>query len=391
MSVPGVPFAAPTRIYHGAGSVDGVAAALRDAGILRPAIVSDRGVQDAGVLDVVTSVLESRDRVWADVRESPTSASIEAAAAFVADAECDGVIAVGGGSCIDTGKAAAVLATHGGPLSNWYGANRVPGGCMPVVAIPTTAGSGSECNWHVSVLDEEAATKRTIRSLHCCPSAAILDPDLLATLPAAQAAASGIDALAHALEAFTSAEADPLSDALMLAAMQLMGRNLVRFIEDRSDTPAGHGQALAAALAGIGVCQARTGLVHAMARPAVGHLRIPHGVCVGLLLPAVAEFNLPACESKYRASARALGLGDDAEALVSWLAELRAAHLESALAGLERSGEFAGAVAAEAVEDPGACERNPRKPSLGDVIDLYRTAFGVDDTSRQEEQWLTRP
>jgi alcohol dehydrogenase len=334
-------------------------------------------------LDMVTSRVEANGRVWAAARENPTAASIEVAAAFVVDHACDGIIAVGGGSCIDTAKAAAVLVAHGGPLKRWCGADRVPGSCFPVIAIPTTAGSGSECNWHVSVLDEEAATKRTIRSVHCCPVAAILDPALLSTLPAKQAAASGIDALAHALEAFTSCEADPLSDALMLAAMKLIGGNLARFVEDRGDVAAGHAQLLGAALAGIGVCHARTGLVHAMARPAVGRLGIPHGVCVGLLLPAVADFNLSACESKYRDSARALGIGNAAEDLVSWLAEFRSSYLEDAAAGLDLPTGVYTTAAAEAVRDPGASERNPRKASYEDVIALYRAGFSVSESAQR--------
>ena len=233
------------------------------------------------------------------------------------------VIGIGGGSCMDLAKAAALLLTHGGKLSGYYGENLVPGPLLPLIAIPTTAGTGSEVTPVAVVTDAERGTKVGISSPHLIPRAAICDPELTMSCPPGLTAASGADALTHAIEAFTAAPRtltsrlavdnvfvgkNVLSDHFALLAIENIWKGLARAFADGTDREARERTMLAALAAGCAFATAGTAAAHAIQYPVGNETHSPHGVGVALLLPYVMEYNRPSCVESYARIARAIGI-----------------------------------------------------------------------------------
>ena len=243
-----------------------------------------------------------------------------------ADFAPDLVIGIGGGSCMDLAKAAALLFTHGGSLADYFGENVVPGPLLPVIAVPTTAGTGSELTPVAVVADSERGSKIGISSPHLIPRVAICDPELTMSCPPALTAASGADALTHAVEAFTAAprEATPrlsvdnvfvgknvLSDHFALLAIENVWNGLGRAYADGSDREARERMMLAALAAGCAFGTAGTAAAHAIQYPVGNDTHTPHGVGVALLLPYVMEYNRPSCVGLYAQIARTIGIAGD--------------------------------------------------------------------------------
>ncbi len=204
------------------------------------------------------------------------------------------IIAIGGGSTIDVAKAAAILASGGGPLEHCEGAERVAVEPIPIIAVPSTAGTGSEVTGSSVLETRDGMRKMSVRSHKLIPCVAVLDPDLLATTPRSIIAASGIDAFAHAIEAFCSTRASPVTDALALGAIRLISSNLVAYYRDPSNTAAAAAMGWGACMAGMAFNSARVGLAHAIASAIGPQVHLPHGVCVALGLPLAVRLNGPA-------------------------------------------------------------------------------------------------
>jgi alcohol dehydrogenase class IV len=243
------------------------------------------------------------------VEEDPGAACVQRGAEMVSKGACDGVIVVGGGSPLCAGRAIALLATNGGTIRDYAGINKASKPPLPVIGIPTTAGSGAEVSQYILLKDEVAHTKMVVGGATCFPETAILDPLLLTGLPFWQFVVSGIDALSHAIEAFCTSLTTPITDALALTAISLLYNDLPRAAAT-SDLDAKEACLIGSTMANMACGNARLGLAHAMTVPMEGMFRIPHGIAVGTLLPYVMEFNLPASFPRFAQLARVLGRSD---------------------------------------------------------------------------------
>ena len=301
----------PTRIYCGYSSVRLAGPEAKKNGIQKPLVVTDQGIRKAGVLEPLLNSLEEsglRYEIFDEVPMDPDTRVVAKGDGLLKETGCDGVIAFGGGSVLCAGKGIGLVATNGGKVRDYEGLEKYKKPPLPLLAIPTTAGSGSEVSSVFIISDEERNNyKMTIGGLHCFPNVAILDPLLLRKLPAFQFVISGVDALAHAIEAICTSLATPLTDAIAYEAIRLMMRQLVRAAYT-DDLEAKRDQLLASAMANIACGNAKLGLVHASAQP-LGSYHMAHGLAIGILLPYVMEFNLPACEEKMARMAEVIGAG----------------------------------------------------------------------------------
>lgn len=319
--VPAFLFQTPTPIELGVGVAAHVgerAAALRMRHVL---LITDRGLADSAMCAAAQAAL-SRAGVavtrYADVVLDPTDASVAAAAAAYGAAGADGMVALGGGSAMDTAKAAGVLAADRADdiAPYFFGGSRRPPPIPPLICMPTTAGTGSEVTF-VAVVTA-AMQKRIVRDLHLAPALALIDPALTVSMPPALTAATGLDALSHALEALTSRMASPLSDALALEALQQIGRWLPRAFERGEDLDARGGMALAAVMAGLAFVNGRVHLGHAVGHAMGTHYKLAHGLACAMCLPALLAFLRPASTAAQERAASALG-GSDLPTVVAEL------------------------------------------------------------------------
>ncbi len=302
-------FQAPTNITFGAGALNQLAQVLAPFG-RRPLVVSDPGIAAAGILQQVLDVLApvvAHIEPFSEVEPNPGSETVERAAGAYRRGDCDCVVAVGGGSALDVGKVGAVLASHGGVVRDYEGVGKVPGPTVPVVAIPTTAGTGSEVTANAVISDKERRIKMVLISPHMLPAAAVCDPLLTLSMPQGLTAATGIDALVHGIECYVNTVVNPLAKALALESIRLIGRDLRTAYANGRDLEARYHMLLASMIAALAFTRTRLGNVHAMALPLGAHFDIAHGVATGLLLPYVMEWNLIACLDTYPQIASALG------------------------------------------------------------------------------------
>jgi alcohol dehydrogenase len=301
-------FHLPTKILFGLGAVGNLGAELDERRLRSALVVTDIGVREAGLLARVEEQLRAYGieyEVYDGVVPNPTVESIEAGLPLAVGKEA--LIALGGGSSIDTAKALNVLKAHGGRVLDWEGNETVPGPCGPLVAIPTTAGTGSEVTFIAQVSVPERRQKVPIVSRYLAPDLAIVDPELTRSLPPRLTAATGMDALAHAVEAATSIAAQPLADLLAFRAIELINEFLPRAVRNGADMEAREGMALASLLAGMAFNNGWVALAHAIAHALGGLYDLPHGLCCALALPEAMEFNLGARPEKYLKIARLLG------------------------------------------------------------------------------------
>jgi alcohol dehydrogenase class IV len=304
-------FPVPTDIHFGCGMLPALPERIRALGGARPMLITDPGVRAAGVLDQVTGVLDEAaveftvcDRVKAD----SGSALIDQTVAEAKAAGADSIVGIGGGSSLDTAKAVAALVTNPGSALDYVGLHKIRNRPLPMVAIPTTAGTGSEVTLWSVFTDETRAVKAAIGSILIYPAVALCDPDLTLGLPPNVTAATGMDALAHAIECYTNNACQPISGALALRAIELIGRYLRSAVLNGSNRQARYAMMLASTMAGIAMNPTRLGLAHALAMPLGSwDLRVPHGVVLALTLPLVMEFNYRAEADRFVDVARALG------------------------------------------------------------------------------------
>jgi alcohol dehydrogenase class IV len=309
--LPSFEFGLRTRITFGSGMLNRIGEELSGQGAQRVLVVTDAGVVAAGLLERLLAMLKTQGIsfcVYDQVRPNPSSTIIDAGEELRAGEECDAIIGLGGGSSIDTAKGIGILATSAGSIGDYAGANkvRVPPG--PVVAIPTTAGTGAEVSTAIAVTDdsgENAHSKFAVRAPLVSPQLALLDPNLLKTVPQRVAIDTGMDTLCHLIEAFVSKGATPMTDLLALDGIQRCGTWLTAFVADRSNLVAAQNMLYAAMLGGIVISQARTGATHTLTRP-MGD-QVSHGLANAIILPFVMEFNLMATVPKFIRIAKALG------------------------------------------------------------------------------------
>lgn len=299
------------RVLYKSGLVKELGNEIARMNSTRAVVVADAGVVQAGLLDPIIASLEGSIAIvgqFTDVPANSSVAVVERAAAYAREQGADMIIAVGGGSPIDTAKCMRILLTEGGALHDYEGYNLLERPLTPMIAIPTTAGTGSEVTPFAVIRDEQAHLKMTFASPFLAPDLAVLDPEMTRTLPKRLTAATGMDALTHAIESFVSSEANPLSDSLALYAIDMISNNL-RAATHQGDDMEARGQMLVAScMAGMAFSSGFLGIVHAMAHAIGGAFEVHHGTANAILLPYGMEFNSVAVPNRYSRIARAMGV-----------------------------------------------------------------------------------
>ena len=383
----------PRMLLVGGGAVSKTADLLRTLGLARPLVVTDPFMVQSGLLARCLDPLEAAGLaadVFSDTVPEPTDTVIEAGVARLDGRPYDCLIGFGGGSPIDTAKAMSILA-HGRET----GAGRrvrdfkVPVAAdavgLPVIAIPTTAGTGSEATRFTVITDTERGEKMLIAGMGALPLAAIVDYELTFSLPKRITADTGVDSLTHALEAFVSRRANPYSDMQALAAMRLIGAHLRTAYAEPDNARAREAMMLGALQAGIAFTNSSVALVHGMSRPIGAHFHVPHGLSNAMLLPAITRFGLEAAESRYAAAARQIGFAAPndpdpvaAERLAEGLAALnRELDVPSPSGfGIDKRDwdERLELMARQAVAS-GSPANNPRVPSEAEIVALYQAVW----------------
>lgn len=380
-------FTTVARIVSGPGAaleLDGLCAPL---GIRRPLLVTDPGLVAIGLVQPLCHALEAAGIevvLFDQVKEDPPESVVEAAVALAREQAADGVIAVGGGSSMDVAKVAAALLDGSQPLSTMYGVEQLLGGRLPLILVPTTAGTGSEVT-PVAVLTTGETSKAGISSPVLLPDIALLDPDLTLGLPPAVTAMTGVDAMVHAIEAYTSRlRKNPISDNLARSALSLLSRNIRTAVHEGGNREARSAMLLGAMQAGQAFANAPVAAVHALAYPLGGHYHIPHGLSNSLVLPSVLAFNAPAASGLYAELAelvvgRPVAGSDEAktQALIDALRELIAdVALPATLAAAGVREDAIDRLAEDAMLQERLLVNNPRELVLEDARAIYRAAYG---------------
>jgi alcohol dehydrogenase len=300
----------PDHVEYGSGAVGALEPFAAEHGIDSALIVTDEFLAESGVIDAPVARLEAAGvdvAVYDGVAPEPKLSMVEAAAERVADRDL--VVGVGGGSSMDTAKLAAALAAHGGPVRDMLGMDNVPGGTGPLALVPTTAGTGSEVT-HIGVFadEREGGVKKVVFSTHLFADLAAVDPDLTRTLPPGVAAATGLDALTHAIESYVTLLRTPYTDTLARRAVELVAANLRPAVaQGPTNDRARANMSLAATLAGQAFVNSGLGAVHALTYPLGMECGLGHGLANGVLLPHVMRYNVPAEVDRFADLARLLG------------------------------------------------------------------------------------
>lgn len=368
------------------GSALALAESCVRLGITRPLLVTDPGLVAIGLVQPVQTALQAAGLsvvVYDQVREDPPEATVKAATAVGRKANADGVIAVGGGSSMDVAKVVAALLGGTQALQELYGVDQIHGARLPLILVPTTAGTGSEVT-PVAVITTGETTKAGVSSSVLLPDVAVLDADLTLGLPPRVTAMTGVDAMVHAIEAYTSRLAkNPVSDNLARAALRLLSANIRTAVADGSNREAREAMLLGACLAGQAFANAPVAAVHALAYPLGGHYHIPHGLSNSLVLPAVLAFNMPAAQALYAELAPLVVPGVTGSVAARSAALVQALQQIIADVGLPATLVEAGVpaedlpmLAADALQQQRLLVNNPREVSEADALAIYRAAYG---------------
>ncbi|MFM5915958.1 MAG: iron-containing alcohol dehydrogenase [Novosphingobium sp.] len=372
----------PRTIRIGGGVLDELPEVLAAAGLSRPLIVTDSWMESSGLLSRVEGLLGAAgiaSRAFTGVVPDPTVTSIEAGCAFLSGADHDCVIGLGGGSPIDSAKMIAVKRDRTIPALKAPHQEDAPG--LPIIAIPTTAGTGSESTHFTVITDAETDEKMLCAGLAYLPQIAVVDYELTLSKPMRLTADTGIDSLVHAVEAYVSKRANPFADSMALSAMRLIWLNLPRACADPQDRAAREALMLGALQAGIAFSNSSVALVHGMSRPIGAHFHVSHGLSNAMLFPAITQWSAPAALPRYAACARAMTLASEAEsdqsavgALIEALYTINTSLKVPSPAAYgiarDRWDELAPLMAAQALAS-GSPSNNPRVPQEDEIIALY--------------------
>ncbi len=376
-----------TRVVFGPNSVERTAAFARDLGAARVLIVTDPGIVSAGHAQRVEHILQAEGLgvvLFDKVRENPTTSCVESCVRVAKAAGIDTIVGLGGGSSMDTAKGCNFILTNGGRMRDYWGVGKAKAPMLPLIAIPTTAGTGSECQSAALIADEHTHQKMACLDPKAAARIAILDPVLTVSQPPRVTACTGIDAIAHAVEAAVTTMRNPLSLMYSHQAFKLCVPALPRVFENPRDLEARGRMLLGAAFAGMAIENSMLGAAHAAANPLTAHFDVVHGIAVGVMLPHVVRFNarqesgaLAYAELASAPEIACVSEGVDvaADALVARIeALLNAAHVPRSLAecGVKRS--LIPTLAEEAIKQWTA-NFNPRPVALKDFVSLYEAAF----------------
>ena len=384
-----ISFYAPRIMEIGCGSVARVASVLERLGLTRPLIVTDPFMVSSGMLERLTAPLREAGivfDVFSETVPEPTDVIVEAGVQRMEPAH-DCLIAFGGGSPIDTAKAMGILAAGGGQMRDYKAPALADISKLPLIAIPTTAGTGSEATRFTIITDHIRDEKMLIAGLGALPLAAVVDYELTFSVPPRITADTGVDSFTHALEAYVSRRANAFSDPLAVSAMQLIGANLRTAFHEPRNAKARAAMMLGATQAGLAFSNASVALVHGMSRPIGAHFHVPHGLSNAMLLPSVTRFSLNAALPRYAQAARLSGFAavEDADQLAGakLLDGLEALNAELGVPTPAQFGisaqDWHGRlhVMAEQALASGSPGNNPRVPDAGEIIALYAAMYPV--------------
>jgi len=379
----------PRLMAVGGGSLAELPATLQRLGLMKPLIVTDPFLARSGHLERATGHLDRCGipwKVFSDTVADPTTAVAEIGASRLAEGGFDSLVAIGGGSSIDTAKAMSVLAANGGQMRDYKVPAEIPKAGPPIVAIPTTAGTGSEVTRFTVITDTETDEKMLIAGLACCPVATIVDYELTLTMPLRLTADTGLDSLTHAIEAYVSRRASPFTDGLAKSAMRLIAQHIRTACAEPDNRAAREAMMLAATTAGMAFSNASVCLVHGMSRPIGAFFHVPHGLSNAMLLPEITAFSVPAALERYADCARAMGVAEEGEgsqaAVARMLDELRRLNEDLKVPtprawGIDagRYEELLPVMASQALAS-GSPGNNPRVPTSDEIIELYQRVYG---------------
>lgn len=381
-------FIMPAQSVIGSNAVEQVGALCRKRGWKKALIVTDQIMLKLGSVAQVEKILaasEIASAVYAGVNTEPVVEYVQEGLQIFRDQGCDFVLSVGGGSPIDTAKAVAVMATNPGSIEQYKGIGKITSPGVPLVAIPTTAGTGSEATVYTVITDQKTDVKMLIGSPYLMPTVAIVDPMLTLSSPPGVTAATGVDALVHAIEAYVSVKRQPMTDIFCISAIELIAQNIRQAWSNGNNIEAREKMMLGAMQAGIAFSNSSVALVHGMSRPIGAYFHIAHGVSNAALLAAVTEFSLIGDPVRYAEVARAMGepiaglsimeAADRAvKAIRRLVSDIRIPPLRLLGVDRERLIELAPTMADAAI-DSGSPGNNPRKPTRQEIIELYQRAY----------------
>ncbi len=380
-------FTCRTAVNYGFGASEAIGDQLTALGVTRALVVSDPGVAGAGIVKQIVGQIHEAGvatEVYDQTEPNPTVQNVHAAAELYAAQGCDGLVGVGGGSSMDGAKGAGVIATNGGHITGYAGRDQVPNDIPPLICIPTTCGTGSEVTGVSVISDVEDHFKAVLSSPRLWARVAIVDPNLVLSAPPGVIAATGADALCHAVESFVNRGSDPLLDSINIAAIRMIGANLRPAVESRDRDAIGQ-MSLASTMAGIAFNMNANAIVHAASTPVTAHHEVPHGVANAIFMPAGLDFLRPACEEKYAEVAEALGEDvsglDESEAAERGVQAirdlLRDVGLPASLRefGIDPSDLDIPKLVADAMKSRNIAT-NPRPVTEDDLAELYRVVGG---------------
>lgn len=378
-------FTIPQNIKFGAGTLDLLPDLAKELGKSKGYIISGPHLNKIGMVAKCRKALKNagmESECFTETEGNPSTDTVVKATEGFKKSKADFIVAFGGGSPLDVAKAVAVLATYGGNIVDYEGAGKVMGPVVPMIAIPTTAGTGSEVTAFSVITDHSRNYKLTVVSNYLLPAYVILDPDLIATVPANTAAACGIDAMVHALEAYISKAASPFSDIFAREALRLIGGSIRDYVADRSNPAACESMMVGLLFAGIAFSHARLGNVHAMSHPVSAYFDVPHGVANAILLPTVVDFNKDAADpEKYRYIYGCISkdMGADINFTPDMLAtEIRMLNYElgilPTLSDIGVTSDKFEQMADDAMKS-GNIQCNPQFTMKNDILKLYEQAF----------------
>ena len=377
-------FKIANKLITGPAAIEQLSAELTRLNVQNPLIVTDAILVKSGTVDLALAQLGGRRYgLFDQVKPEPEISIVEDCTRAYREGGHDGLIGVGGGSAIDIAKGVAAFASHEGPLAELFGVDLVKRKGPPLIAIPTTAGTGSEVTNVAIFSDKQAQLKKGIVSDYLLPDVALVSPLMTLTCPRSVTAASGVDALVHAIESYLSVNASPITNAIALGAIKLIVKALPKAYANPSNLQAREDMATASLMAGMAFGNAGVGAVHALAYPLGGRFNIAHGVSNALLLPYVMEWNKLACVERMRDIADAMGVRvanlsdkDAADLAVKAMADLCAAvEIPSGLRSFNVPEDAIPAMAEEASKIERLMRNNPRKLTAADIEKIYRAAY----------------
>ena len=375
----------PSVNLMGKGCISDIAEQVKTRKGTKVLVVTDKPLVEVGIVAIVTDLFEAGSLpyiVYDEVQPNPTCKNVHDGLDIMRSNHCDFIVAVGGGSAMDCAKGIGIVAENGGNIRDYEGLDRSKNAMTPMIAVNTTAGTASEMTRFTIITDEDRHVKMAIVDWHVTPILSVNDPELMVSMPASLTAATGMDALTHAVEAYVSTAATPVTDSAAIYAISLIGKNLGKVVANGTDIEAREMMAYAQFMAGMAFNNASLGYVHAMAHQLGGVYDLPHGVCNAILLPYVCEFNLIAKTERFIEIAKALG--EEVEGLSPLVAA------KTAITAIKRLSESVGIpaglrllnvnqddfdlLADNAMKD--ACMlTNPRIATKEQIIQIYKNAY----------------